>query len=314
MAAKNLCSEDVLAMLDAASDVESESETDGAKESDESDCGAGTNSERDRDASRSQETLDTARDGAGTNSECDRGAVRESIDTAGVSGEDISAAAGVSGEEGVTSEESESDNSDNEAPKSRKGVRRPNKWQKNKRVQRRNSGKCYTSATGKQVMLIYTHCTTYLPFLLLLQVNARTPDNNPCNCALRCYDKLTQEERKSIFDAFWATASFDVQNDYLCGCVKSLPVSRRYSPHGSHSRRQCTRVCYVTTGSVSVRICKKAFLKIHSVSNGRLDRALRPHQTGGRSPHCDQRGKHEPGNKTRKEIVDNIKAHIALFP
>ena len=281
MAAKNPRSEDVQAILDAASDVESESETDRAKESDESDCGASTDSEHDRDASRSQETLDTAadgastdkerdrdvsrgqetldtaRDGAGTDSECGRAdvdsdAVRESIDTAGVSGEDISAAAGASGEEGVTSEKSESNNGDNEAPKSRNRVRRPNKWQKNKRVQRRNSGKCYTSATGKQVMLIYTHYTTYLPFLLLLQVNARTPDNNPCNCALHCYDKLTQEERKSIFKGFWATASFDVQNVYLCGCVKSLPVSRRYSTHGSHSWRQCTRVYYVTKGSVSV--------------------------------------------------------------
>ena len=70
----------------------------------------------------------------------------------------------------------------------------------------------------------------------------------------------------------------------------------------------------MNNGSVSVRVCKKAFLKIHDVSNGRLDRILRAHQNAGGSPHCDQRGKHEPGNKTRKETIDVIKAHVNSFP
>ena len=75
------------------------------------------------------------RDGAGSDSERDKGnadgdAVRESIDTAGVNGEgipNVSAAAEASGKGGVTTEESESDNSDDEVPKSRKRVRRGRK-------------------------------------------------------------------------------------------------------------------------------------------------------------------------------------------
>ena len=73
-------------------------------------------------------------------------------------------------------------------------------------------------------------------------------------------------------------------------------------------------VYYLNKGAVSVRVCKKVSLKIHDVSNGRLDRALRAHQNAGGSPHCDQRGRHEPGNKTKKETVDMIKAHINSFP
>ena len=62
-------------MLNSTSDLESESEIDRGKKSDKSDCGAGTDSECDRDALRGQETLDTTRDGAGTGSERDRGNV-----------------------------------------------------------------------------------------------------------------------------------------------------------------------------------------------------------------------------------------------
>ena len=74
------------------------------------------------------------------------------------------------------------------------------------------------------------------------------------------------------------------------------------------------RVFYVSKGSLSVKVCKKAFLKIHGVSNGRLDRTLKAKQFTGGSPHCDKRGKHEPGNKTKKETIDKIKAHINCIP
>ena len=38
---------------------------------------------------------------------------------------------------------------------------------------------------------------------------------------------------------------------------------------------------YVKEGGVSVRVCKKAFLNMHSVANGRLDRALKAQVDAG---------------------------------
>ena len=96
--------------------------------------------------------------------------------------------------------------------------------------------------------------------------------------------------------------------------MKVLQVARRYSPGGAKSRRQHTRVFYIKKGAVSVRVCKKAFLKMHGVTDGRLERALKAQQAAGGSLHCDQRGRHEPGNKTKSETVDSIKAHIKSFP
>ena len=117
-----------------------------------------------------------------------------------------------------------------------------------------------------------------------------------------------------LFDGFWKTSNFDVQNAYLCGCVQVSEVKRRYMGKGSESRRRYSRQYYVKAGSVSVRVCKVAFLNIFGISNGRLDHALKAEATAGGSPHSDQRGRHPPVNKTLEESISRVKGHIESFP
>ena len=139
-------------------------------------------------------------------------------------------------------------------------------------------------------------------------------DDTPCNCRRQCYSKVPLEQRKKLFDGFWVSGSFNVQNAYLCGCVKTSEVARRYTSRGSDSRRSYSRLYYVQSGAVSTRVCKEAFLRIHGVLNGRVNRALQAqHQIGG-SPPSDRRGKHEPKNKTKKDNLGFAKAHIDSFP
>ena len=149
----------------------------------------------------------------------------------------------------------------------------------------------------------FTACT-YCP-----QVPARVMNNTPCGCGLRCFDTVNREQRKKLFDGYWSSCDFNVQSAYLCGCVKTVAVKRRYTKKAS-SRRLHSRVYYVSKGGLSVRVCKKAFLRIHSISNGRLDRALRAQITNDGSPHNDQRGCHPPANKTSDADTDLIKEHI----
>jgi len=74
-----------------------------------------------------------------------------------------------------------------------------------------------------------------------------------------------------------------------------------------------THVYYVSNGAVSTRVCKVAFLRIHSISNGRLDRAIHAQGNSG-SPLNDMRGHHTPANKTSETDVDLVKEHILSFP
>ena len=139
-------------------------------------------------------------------------------------------------------------------------------------------------------------------------------DNTPCGCTRHCYDNVPANQRKKLFDGFWSSGNFDVQNAYLCGCIKVVDVGRQCTPRGSPSRRSYTRIYYVNNGAISLRVCKVAFLRIHGVSNGRLGRALTAQLNAAGSPHTDQRGKHEPANKTKKNDIAKVKAHIKSFP
>ena len=90
-------------------------------------------------------------------------------------------------------------------------------------------------------------------------------------------------------------------------------MKKRYTT-SAHSRRQYTRVFYVNNGGVSIRVCKTAFLRIHGISNGRLSRALSAALKEGGTPHQDQRGHHEPKNKTDATKLNIIDEHIESFP
>ena len=75
-----------------------------------------------------------------------------------------------------------------------------------------------------------------------------------------------------------------------------------------------TRVFYVQDEGIDVRVCKKAFLRIHAVSNGRLNRALQARLAEKGSVHMDLRGRHTPANKTKPEDILRVKEHIDSFP
>ena len=136
-------------------------------------------------------------------------------------------------------------------------------------------------------------------------------NDQPCGCALQCFDNIPSEQREKTFSGFWGLGDFNVQNAYLCGCVKVSPVKKHNSPT---SNRGNTRVFYINNGERSVRVCKVAFLRIHGVSNGRLYRVLAGQAQQGGLPKLDKRGRKQPPNKTSEEDILCVREHIKSFP
>ena len=118
----------------------------------------------------------------------------------------------------------------------------------------------------------------------------KRPSRTSCGCCRRCFERISEDTRKSLFDGFWKTANFDLQNAYLCGCVKVLNTKRKYTK-SVESRRSFSRVFYVQNGDVSERVCKTAFLLIFAICNGCLGRGLTAQAEQGGTPHTDQRGR-----------------------
>ena len=169
----------------------------------------------------------------------------------------------------------------------RKRKRKESEWQKNKRKLLRNTGQEYFTARNKTV-------------------EPKQCNKTPCGCPLKCFEKVSEGQRQKLFDGFWASADFNTQNACICGCIKVIEIKRRYTSKGADSRRSNSRVYYVHNGSgVSARVCRKAFLRIHGISAGRVDRSLKAHCSSGGVPHID---------KTSQEDISRVKQHIRSFP
>ena len=117
----------------------------------------------------------------------------------------------------------------------RKRKQQPDKWRKVQRKRRRNSGKKYTSTSKKAVsphtrtqthththmhMHIITHISRTLAHTMHSQQIGCKKVGAPCGCKCRCFAVISQERRKVLFDGFWQSASFDVQNAFICGLHK----------------------------------------------------------------------------------------------
>jgi hypothetical protein len=107
---------------------------------------------------------------------------------------------------------------------------------------------------------LISHAYTFLTHTLAhFQVSAKQMGTTPCGCALKCFDKISEEQRKKLFTAFWDTGDFNVQNAYIhvCGCVRVLKAKKKYTKAPA-SRRKYSRVYYVKNGALSEQVCKSA--------------------------------------------------------
>ena len=190
------------------------------------------------------------------------------------------------------SEES-STNSDVIQPKikSRKRIRKPQEWKRSKRKCLRNAGKEYVNSNG----------TTVPP-----RVTGRN-----CKCSLRCFHTVSHGDQLRILEEFNGLASFNLQNGYLHGLIRSSEPKRRYTTKGKDSKRKKTYFYYVRIGGDLKRVCLTAFCSVHGISVKRV-RNIRVKDC---SPPIDQRGKHDNRpNKISSDSVTCVKTHILSFP
>lgn len=163
------------------------------------------------------------------------------------------------------------------------------------RKARRNKGEAYVTSSG--------------------EVHSRKIyQDKPCGCRHRCIPALgTPQARRQVFDNFWGLASFTRQNAYIARMVALAPLGRRRT--SAPPARTCSRVYSVQfkAGGEMLRVCKVAFLCLHGISNGRLDRVLQA--VAGQSPCAlkDRRGRHSPKNKTQEEDARHVLGHICTF-
>ncbi|XP_068082416.1 uncharacterized protein [Anabrus simplex] len=141
-----------------------------------------------------------------------------------------------------------------------------------------------------------------------------------CNCKMKCFDVVGEENRKTILRNFNLMLSRDIQDSYLCGLISVLPVARRRPRNleGQASTAKQATYKYRVRGCAGVMndydVCRKAFLAIHGIGKKRVERLVRGLKITGISPK-NMRGKHSNRPwKIPEERLDAVREHIKSFP
>ncbi|KAL7299120.1 hypothetical protein TKK_0008201 [Trichogramma kaykai] len=123
-------------------------------------------------------------------------------------------------------------------------------------------------------------------------------------CRFKCINRIGYNDRKKMFDEFWALKDRTRQWDYL---DKYIRVRRRKK---KNSKR------YILMKSLkAVKVCRTMFIKTFGISLKMLATIGKKKKDGSTSITSDQRGRHHnKPNKIPEESIADVRRHIESFP
>lgn len=135
------------------------------------------------------------------------------------------------------------------------------------------------------------------------------------SCRQKCQERLTEDQRKSIFTAFWALSDHTRQWDFIARCVKTVE-KKQVTVGANISRRKCSRKYYFKLDNVEKVVCKTMFLNTLGVSEMYVTTTLKKLSSGNNiTIISDQRGRHtNRANRIDPEVKESVREHIKLFP
>ena len=170
----------------------------------------------------------------------------------------------------------------------------PDMWKSNKRKRLYRRGEKHINTAGKEVQ-------------------KKSPKSVVGHkCRQNCNEKISQQERESICQVYWALEDYNRKKDFILGSVKTFEPKQRRT--ASSKQRKASHAYFFVSNGKEIRVCKNFFLSTLCVSNNTVLGAF-----AGRSEHNsfiskDMRGRHEPKHKLSRERYQFIKDHIESFP
>lgn len=174
--------------------------------------------------------------------------------------------------------------------KGKKRVKTEANWKKNKTKLLKNSGKAYTSVRGKQI-----------------QSRKMKPACD--NCTFNCSTKFTNEERKQIFDTYWALESLQRQRDFLSSCTNIQSIVCRRLKKPENPRTPNCWFAFIKNGE-SRRICKKILLNTLGIAQRTLRTVIEAKTRDSGIAPVDRRGRHGNHKVTDPEVLESVRQHI----
>lgn len=137
----------------------------------------------------------------------------------------------------------------------------------------------------------------------------------------KCKTKLSEEERRNVFDRFWSLADHTRQWDFI---LKHTSISSpAKKSEDARIQRKSSRKHFLTIGKKSVFVCKVMFLNTLGICDSWVETAVKKHllsvnnspTSPSKNPMRDGRGTHDNRPiRTTEEAVNYVIEHINSFP
>ena len=92
-------------------------------------------------------------------------------------------------------------------------------------------------------------------------------------CSDGCFVKLGMPAIEEVFKAYWAIGDYNMQNSYIQGCMREVPIKRKRTTKEISSRR-CNYTYIVRYQDMVVQVCRKAFISIHGIGDKKVRYAV----------------------------------------
>lgn len=141
----------------------------------------------------------------------------------------------------------------------------------------------------------------------------------PClwNCRIKCYDKVTDEERQIMFNEYYALADMHCQWQYLARYLKrDLPkynyIAQKHRERVESERNPVIRIrnrsnnirYYLNVNNEMIRVCKTMFLATFDIKVATVDTVLRKTNEQGQLIQTDNRGRRKQNQKNKTRIIE----------
>lgn len=102
------------------------------------------------------------------------------------------------------------------------------------------------------------------------QVKEERKIKPPCKdkCRLKCSKKLTEDDRKSIFDAYWNLEDIEKQREFIRNCTTEIkPKYCFVREGGQRPRRNHNAAFFFNLGDRRIRVCKLFFRNTFDIND-----------------------------------------------
>jgi hypothetical protein len=131
-------------------------------------------------------------------------------------------------------------------------------------------------------------------------------------CRFKCSQTVNDEAREGIFNAYYSLSN-EAKDVYLFSCLKASPP--KVTANCSARHREITVMYMINVEQQSRRICKKAFMSLHCISQSKVDHIINQVKDGLVTARQSLRGKHSTRpNKLSESRRKLVHEHINMFP